>query len=390
MKRREFIGSAAAATALAAAPGAISAKTSELDGDVLRTGHIGTGRQGQKLLRLAHELPGYEVGAICDNLPFRLDEAREIVGDGPHAVDNYRRVLDDPDIDVVFIATPLYFHAEPLLAALDAGKHVYCEKVLVKGLDQIETVKPVLAETKQIVQVGYQHRYSNMLRRVARIIESGKIGSISRVECQFNRNGDWRRRVPSPEYERAVNWRMYREYSSGLTAELSSHQMDIVQWLLDSRPRSVAGFGGIDFWKDGRTTYDNTNLLINYENNVDVTYTCLTTNAFGGFRMTFLGTKGTIVASLDEAWLSYEDMAQEADLEADADGVTGATMTLGGEYGRQIMVGKFDPYRNAVIAFRESVLTNTEPAASTAKGLESARTVQLALDAMDSGTVQTF
>ena len=218
MKRREFIGSAAATAALAAAPGIVSAKTG---GDVLRTGHIGTGRQGQKLLGLAHDLPGYEVRTICDVLPFRLDEAKEIVGPDTKAVDDYRRILDDPDIDVVFIATPLYFHDQPLLEALDAGKHVYCEKTLVKGHDQIERVRPVLEDTDKIVQVGYQHRYSNLLRRINGIIESGKIGSISRVECQFNRNGDWRRRVPSPEYERAVNWRMYREYSSGLTAELS-------------------------------------------------------------------------------------------------------------------------------------------------------------------------
>jgi len=388
MKRREFIGSAAATAALAAAPGIISAKSKQIDGDILRTAHIGTGRQGQKLLGLAHELPGYEVGAVCDILPFRLDEAKEIVGDGPKVVDDYRRVLDDPDIDAVFIATPLYFHAQPLLDALDAGKHVYCEKVLVKGLDEIERVRPPLEETKQIVQVGYQHRYSKLLRRLARTIEQGKIGEISRVECQFNRRGDWRRRVPSPEYERAVNWRMYREYSSGLTAELSSHQMDIMQWFLNSPPRRITGFGGIDFWKDGRTTYDNTNLLVNHENNVDVSYTCLTTNAHGGFRISILGTKGTIIASLDEAWISTEEMEEER--MDDVDGVTGATMTLAGVYGRQLMVGKFDPYRDAVIAFRESVLANTEPAASTAKALESARTVQLALDAMDTGSVQTF
>jgi len=387
MKRREFIGSAAATAALAAAPGIVSAKTG---GDVLRTGHIGTGRQGQKLLGLAHDLPGYEVRTICDVLPFRLDEAKEIVGPDTKAVDDYRRILDDPDIDVVFIATPLYFHDQPLLEALDAGKHVYCEKTLVKGHDQIERVRPVLEDTDKIVQVGYQHRYSNLLRRINGIIESGKIGSISRVECQFNRNGDWRRRVPSPEYERAVNWRMYREYSSGLTAELSSHQMDIMQWILNSPPRLIMGTGGIDYWKDGRTTYDNINLLVNHENNVDVSYTCLTTNAYGGFRITFLGTKGTIVASLDEAWITTESTAQEADLEDDADGMTGATMSLAGVYGRQLRTGEFDPYRNAVIAFREAVLTNSEPAASTAKGLETARTVQLALDAMDTGTVQTF
>ena len=388
MKRREFIGSAAATAAIAAAPGIILAKTSQMGGDVLRTAHIGTGRQGQKLLRLAHELPGYEVGAVCDNLPFRLDEARGIVGAKPHAVDDYRRVLDNPDIDAIFIATPLYFHAQPLLEALDAGKHVYCEKVLVKGHEEIELVRPVLKNTKKIVQVGYQHRYSKLLCKIAGIIESGRIGAISRVECQFNRNGDWRRRVPSPEYERAVNWRMYRKYSSGLTAELSSHQMDIMQWILNSPVHRIMGSGGIDYWKDGRTTYDNINLLVTHQNNVDVSYTCLTTNAYGGFRMIFLGTKGTIVASLDEAWITAEPMEDEGMEGVDA--VTGATMSLAGVHGQNLSVGEFDPYRDAVIAFREAVLSNSEPAASTAKALQSARTVQLALDAMDTGTVQTF
>jgi predicted dehydrogenase len=388
MKRREFISSAAAGAAMAAMPGLVSAKADELTGDVLRTGHIGTGRQGQKLLRLAHGLPGYEVRTICDILPFRLDEARERVGPKTQAVDDYRRILDDPDIDAVFIATPFHFHAQPLLDALDAGKHVYCEKTLVKGHEQIEEVRPVLHDTDRVVQTGYQHRYSDHLRHVAGIIESGEIGAISKVECLWNRNGDWRRPVPSPEYERAVNWRMYREYSGGLTAELSSHQMDILQWILDSPPRHITGTGGIDHWKDGRTTRDNTHLLVSHENGVVVSYTCMTTNDHGGFRMTFLGTRGTIVTTLNEAWVST---IPDVDAMADAvDGVTGATMSLAGVPGRRIKLAEFDPSLNAIAAFRESVFSNSTPAASAEYGLATARTVQLSLDAMDKGSVETF
>jgi predicted dehydrogenase len=275
-----------------------------------------------------------------------------------------------------------------LLDALDAGKHVYCEKTLVKGHDQIEQVRPVLENTDRIVQTGYQHRYSDHLRHVAGMIESGEIGTISKVECQWNRNGDWRRPVPSPEYERAVNWRMYREYSGGLTAELSSHQMDILQWMLDSSPRHITGTGGIDHWKDGRTIRDNTHLLVSHENGIAVSYTCMTTNDHGGFRMTFLGTEGTIVTSLDEAWVSTEP---DADAMADGvDGVTGATMSLDEVSGRRIKLAKFNPSLNAIAAFRESVLSNSTPAASTKNGLATARTVQLSLDAMDKGSVETF
>ena len=72
------------------------------------------------------------------------------------------------------------------------------------------------------------------------------------------------------------------------------------------------------------------------------------------------------------------------------DGMTGATMALSGTPGRWIKPDKFNPTRNAVAAFRESVLSNTTPAASGLKGLATSRTVQLSLDAMDNRTVETY
>jgi len=388
MKRREFIGAVGASAALAAMPGVVEAKADAFDGELLRTGHIGVGRQGSKLLRLASGNPGYEVRTICDVLPFQLDRAKGIVGPETQAVEDYRRILDDPNIDAVFIATPFHLHARPLLDALDAGKHVYCEKTLVKGHDQIEQVRPVIEDTDRIVQTGYQHRYSDHLQHIAGIIQAGDIGSISKVECQWNRNGDWRRPVPSPEYERAINWRLYREYSGGLVAELSSHQMDILQWILGSPPKQILGTGGIDHWKDGRTTRDNTHLLVTHENGIAVSYTCMTTNDHGGFRMTFLGTRGTIVTTLDEAWLTTEAIADETP--EGVDGVTGATMSLAEVPGQRIKLASFNPTSNAVAAFRESVLSNSTPAASGIYGLKSSRTVQLSLDAMDEGTVESY
>ena len=84
------------------------------------------------------------------------------------------------------------------------------------------------------------------------MIQAGEIGKVSSIQAQWNRNGNWRRPVTNSKYERQINWRMYREYSYGLTAELSSHQIDFSNWLLKSNPKKVAGFGGIDFWKDGK------------------------------------------------------------------------------------------------------------------------------------------
>jgi predicted dehydrogenase len=388
MKRREFISATAATAALAAVPGLARSNSGTFEGERLRTGHIGTGRQGRKHLRLAGSLPGYEIRTICDVLPFQMDEARKLVGPGTKEVVDYRYLLDDPDIDAVVIATPFHLHAQPMLDALDAGKHVYCEKTLVKGHDQIERVRPVLENSDRIVQAGYQHRYSDHLQAVADLIREGKIGAISKVECQWNRNGDWRRPVPSPEYERAVNWRMYREYSGGLTAELSSHQMDILEWMLDSTPQVVMGTGGVDYWKDGRETRDNIHLTVRYQNGVTASFSSLTTNAHEGFRMTFFGTKGTIVTSLEEAWVSEGTTGEPAPEGVDA--VSGATMALDGEMGYRLKLQNFNPTRNALAAFRESVLENSTPAANVEHALVTARTVQLSIDAMDKGTVEVF
>jgi predicted dehydrogenase len=164
--------------------------------------------------------------------------------------------------------------------------------------------------------------------------------------------------------------------------------MDILQWILGSPPKHIMGSGGIDHWKDERTTRDNIHLLVTHENGVAVSYTSLTTNDFGGFRMTFYGTKGTIVTSLNEAWLTTEAIADEMPEYADA--MSGATMTLANVPGQKIKLADFNPTRNAVAAFRESVLNNSTPAASGLLGLRSSRTVQLSLDAMDNGTVETY
>ena len=118
------------------------------------TRHIGTGRQGRKHIRLASGLPGFDIRTVCDVLPFQLDEARKLVGPDTKEVSDYRYILDDPEIDAVVVATPFHLHAKPMLDALDAGKHVYCEKTLVKGHDQIAEVREVVAGSDRIIQAG--------------------------------------------------------------------------------------------------------------------------------------------------------------------------------------------------------------------------------------------
>jgi len=143
---------------------------------------------------------------------------------------------------------------------------------------------------------------------------------------------------------------MYREFSGGLVAELCSHQIDFVNWALDSTPTKVMGMGGIDYWKDGRETYDNIHLIYSYPNGVKAKFTCLTANAKNDYQIKVMGDKGTIILEYAKAWFYPE-----------------------GNYNKKI--GK-------LIDFRESIINNNNPKSGIRTGANAAICVQMGLDAM--------
>lgn len=383
MRRRDFVGAGAALAGLAAVPAGVMAAD---DREPIGIGIIGTGARGQGIAGEFAGIDGVDVVACCDVLPFRLEEGLAIAGPGTRGYDDYRRVLDDPAVDAVVIATPFHLHATHFLAALDAGRHVYCEKTAVKGYAQIDTVREAVRRTDRIVQVGYQYRHSRLYEHVVGRIRDGEVGVVTRIECQWNRDTDWRRPVPSPELERAINWRLYREYSGGLAAELSSHQMDFCNWLLDAAPERVMGAGGIDYWKDGRDVRDNIHLLVTYANGVEASFTCLSNNAHGGYEIRVIGSAGTVILKFVEAWIAREGTAAK-DFD-DVDGVSGATILIDDVPASRIEFPHTEPTAQALIDFVGSIRTGAAPRSDIAGGLVGATMVQKSLDAMDRGTVE--
>ncbi len=213
------------------------------------------------------------------------------------------------------------------------------------------------------------------------MIRDGKIGKITTIECQWNRNANWRRPVPSPEHERAINWRMYKEYSGGLLAELCSHQLDLTNWVLDAVPLKVMGDGGIDYWKDGRETYDNIHMIYTYPNGVRAKFTCLTSNAKDDYLIKILGDKGTITIDYTKAWFYPENTGQKRGL-GEVDGVSGATIQWEQNKGIPIGVEHLDPSKQAILDFRDSVMNNKIPESNVFSGGKAAICVQMGLDAL--------
>lgn len=349
--------------------------------ETINIGIIGTGNRGIGLTSIINSINDINVIGLSDVLPFRLDKALSKTNNKAEKYSDYRALLDNKDIDAVILATPFNSHARIAIDALDAGKHVYCEKTLAKGYYDISDLVKKVKDSKHTFQTGHQYHSSRLYTHVVDLISNGKVGKISAFECQWNRHGNWRRKVPSPEFEKAINWRMYREFSGGLLAELCSHQLDFANWVLNETPTSVMGTGGVDYWKDGRETYDNIHLIYSYDSGVKATFTCLTSNAKDGYQIKVIGDKGTIIIDTKHAWF-YPEGKRKNRVISDVDGVSGATAQWDPEKGMRINVEHLDPSKQALLDFKTAIKTNTEPSSNIQTGAKVSVCVQMGLDAM--------
>ncbi|MCC6389226.1 MAG: Gfo/Idh/MocA family oxidoreductase [Bryobacterales bacterium] len=298
LTRREAVQAAGAAVTAAALVGAVEfprIQKVRAANSVVNYAVIGTGSRGTYHLKHWKNIDNSQCIAICDISDEALKKALPEAPGKPQTYKDYREVLSRKDIDAVQIATPLYTHFPITKDSLLAGKHVFCEKSLVFKADEVHALRALVAERpKQVMQVGLQRRYSEFYQMAKQMIAKGMIGDVTHMYAQWNRNPGW--------VFKKTAWRLFKEYSGGLTAELASHQIDVADWMFGAHPEFVVGVGGIDYWKDGRTVYDNIQLIFKYPKGQKLMYSAISTNnhlsMFQGERTEFgeriMGTQGTI------------------------------------------------------------------------------------------------
>jgi len=261
--------------------------------DRVRIGMIGIGSRGGLLMDNLLQTPGVEVAAVCDVYPAHLQRALAATGGKAKAYGDYRALLDQPDIDAVVIATPLHLHAPMSLAALSAGKSVFCEKSLALTIDECKAVARAASASPHVFQIGHQRLFDLRFLTALDHMRAGALGPITQIRAYWHRNLSWRRPAPA-ELERLINWRLYRDRSAGLMGELASHHLHVINWILDAPPISCVGYGSINYWKDGREVYDNVNLVYRYPDGVSALYDSLSSNQFHGMEVQVMGPKGTM------------------------------------------------------------------------------------------------
>ncbi|MDQ6707600.1 MAG: Gfo/Idh/MocA family oxidoreductase, partial [Acidobacteriota bacterium] len=278
--RRTFLKASSAA--LAATPQRVSAS------DKIRIAAIGHGGMGSGDTRYAVSLPGVELVAVCDIYDGRLTRAKEIYGQQIFTTRDYREILARKDIDSVIIATPDHWHSTISIAAMEAGKDVYCEKPMVHAVEQGKPVIAAQERTGRIFQVGSQYVSSLVYQKAKQLIADGAIGTINMVEAWLDRNtaiGAWEYSIPpdaSPanidwdrflgqapkrpfEPVRLFRWRNYRDYGTGVAGDLFVHLLSGLHFATGSiGPERVMATGGLRYWKDGRDVPDVMLAMLDY------------------------------------------------------------------------------------------------------------------------------
>ncbi len=303
--RRDLLKTAGAAAAtVIAAPRIQKVRAAN---DQVQYGFIGTGSRGSYLLKHINETDQGHCVAVSDVYEPNLDEGAKIAGSNPKKFKDYRELLSQKDVDCIFIAVPLFLHFPATRDGLQAGKHVFCEKSLVFKPEEVHALRQLAGEhPKQVLQVGLQRRYSKYYQTARQMIDKGILGKVTNVQAQWHRNtfskDPWNKPVPAGMTDKTKNWRKYREFSGGLTAELGSHQIDVADWMFGVRPEFVTGVGGHDYVFDGRDIYDNIQLIFKYPQGQKLIYSSISTNEhlslFSETRTQFgeciMGTEGTI------------------------------------------------------------------------------------------------
>ncbi|MCA9270704.1 MAG: Gfo/Idh/MocA family oxidoreductase [Planctomycetales bacterium] len=361
MTRRTLLKSSSMAAASLAAASVDRAVGFESANARPRIGVIGCGVRWDKRVfvpdgryGVGKEFPKFgDVTAVCDVDAQRLDRAQGVVkdwlGHAPQATGDYRKIIDDPQIDVVHISTPDHWHAKVAIEAMLAGKDVYCEKPMTLTIDEGRLVCDVCKKTGAVFQVGTQQRSTPQFVKAIALIQAGRLGELKRVQCAVGgapespelpvvdppKHLDWNRwlgpagAVDYRFQDNAPNiikswsrchyeFRWWYDYSGGKLTDWGAHHVDIAVWGMgktETGPISVDPVMVVHpvAFKDGQPTVDNRyntatqfNIVARYDDGMELDVRHDTDNG-----ILFEGTKGRIFVNRGKlVGKPVEDLAQ--------------------------------------------------------------------------------
>ena len=256
--------------------------------DKIRLGLIGAGIIGHYDMDAALKVEGTELVAVCDLYTGRLDFAKEKWGDAIMTTRDYREVIARKDIDAVLVCVPDHWHDVIGIAALNAGKHVYCEKPMVQKIEYGHAIIDAQKKSGKVFQVGSQWASSVVMVEAKKQLASGIIGELTHAEAVTDRadaRGAWQYAIPTDASPQTVDfdrflgrapkvpfdatrffrWRNYTDYGTGVAGDLFVHSLTTLHAITGAiGPNRIFALGDLNYWKDGRDAFDLVSGIMDY------------------------------------------------------------------------------------------------------------------------------
>lgn len=344
--RRKFIASSATAVAGISVGskvfGAPLVTTNRNITDTIRMGFIGVGNRGSQLLNWFMEHKDVEVAALCDvYAPYasrnrsavekryldagKVPKMGESFGSDVKRYDDFRKLLEQKDIDAVCIATPDHWHAIQAIQAMEAGKDVYIEKPLTITIKEGRALVDAQKRTGRVCAVGLNRRGSTIYQHLSKEVQNDLIGKVTTARAQRTSNmypnGIGRLSPEQPpkdfnwdmwlgpralrEYQYNISpyfFRWWKEYSSQM-GNWGVHYMDVIRWMVGEKaPSAITAHGGKYAVNDDRTIPDTMEVLFEFKSGLIIKFSIHEANGGGGVQggeVELNGSKGNLLANQD-------------------------------------------------------------------------------------------
>lgn len=268
----------------------------------ISVGLIGSGNRGSYDASIFQADPRARVTALCDLFDDRIEAAiQRIKPAGKPAIYKDFEKLLASNVDAVVIATPPFEHPRMLAAAVDARKHVYCEKPMGVDLPGIKTVIAAgrRADPKKCISVGFQQRYGPVYLEAYKRIKEGQIGTLANARAFWIAADPFKRRpYPDPKIEKLRNWFCYKDYSGDFIVEQDCHNFDVLHWFLGAPPIRAVGMGGTKV-RTSMEIMDHLTLSFEFPGGMHVNFEAnqISPRPFNKIGEEFTGTTGVILTS---------------------------------------------------------------------------------------------
>lgn len=258
------------------------------ENSLIRIALIGAGGMGTEdaLTALSHD--NISLVGVCDLYQGRLEKAKAKWGSSLFTTMDHNAILKRNDVDAVIIGTPDHWHRQISIDALNAGKHVYCEKPMVHSVAEGHDVINAWKKSGKVFQVGSQGLSSLGNEKARLLLADGAIGTLNYAEGFWARHspeGAWQYNIPADASPKTVDWkryisntvdrpfdamrffrwRNYLDYGTAMSGDLFVHLFSSLHFITNSKgPNQIAAMGGLRYWKDGREVPDVLLGMFNY------------------------------------------------------------------------------------------------------------------------------